>query len=328
MTSAATQVVGILATTAILLSAGPVAAADAVAREIATLRARIAETRKAIQWSRDYDDVDNLNSVYNFYVDKNLWDQAVDLYARDGSMELAQRGVYTGQDRIRAFYHETLGTEGPTPNRLGDHLQIQNVIHIDPDGKTAHIRSRSVQMMESAGIFGVPRDWNKKGNYLILNPAYTATNGLPEMVISSNAGPSTMTPGGIIVNTALRGTYFGVGGTVNQLKYGATFDPDMIGGDWQLTQVNDTQSLHSAEARQGLFGRISYKVFDNLEVFFQGSWNRDAEVGWGGAQRNEGGITIRTDNAFVPASVRAALGTTAQFTLGSSNGDLQPGDYP
>lgn len=180
------------------------------------------------------------------------------------------------------------------------------------------------ELMKSDGIYGVPRAWNNNGNYIISNPAYVAGNGKPEWIIASHAGPSTMMPGGIITNTALRGTYFGVGGSVSHLTYGDTKDPDMVGGDWQLTQVNNTESLHSSEDRSGVFGRLSYNVTDNIEAFAQLSWNRDAEVGWGGAQRNEGGITIRTDNAFLPAAVKQqarALGIT-QFTLGSSNGDL------
>ena len=128
----------------------PSGASD-VAKTIAGLKARIAKVRKQVELARDYDEVDNLNSIYNFYVDKALWDQAVDLYAKDGTMELAQRGVYVSQDHIRGFYHNSLGTEGPSVNRLGDHLQIQSVIHIAPDGKTAFVRSRSVQMMGNAG---------------------------------------------------------------------------------------------------------------------------------------------------------------------------------
>jgi hypothetical protein len=62
---------------------------------------------------RGYDQIENLESAYGYYLDKNLWDQLADLFAKDGStMELAQRGVYVGQDHIRAFLHVELCEPG------------------------------------------------------------------------------------------------------------------------------------------------------------------------------------------------------------------------
>ena len=180
------------------------------------------------------------------------------------------------------------------------------------------------EITDRDGIYGVPRDWNNNGWYIINNPAYTATNGLPERLLTSHAGLSNATPGGIISTTALRGTYFGVGGAVGQFAYGQTRDPWMIGGDWESVQVNDRQSLHADERRRGLFGRVSYEVTDSIEVFGQASWNRHASLGWTGVQFNQGNVIIRSDNAFIPASVRSqltALGIT-QFNLGTTNADL------
>ncbi|CAN5418546.1 TonB-dependent receptor [soil metagenome] len=194
------------------------------------------------------------------------------------------------------------------------------------------------EVVRGDGIYGVPRDWNNGGDYIVQNPAYAAGNGQPDYLVTKNAGPQLMTPGGLITGTsstaataALRGTYFGVNGTVNRLAYGVSrsaSDPDMIGGDWNLTRVNDTQSLLANEHREGGFGRVSYDLFDGVSVFGEASYNRDASVGWGGAQRNEGGVTIRIDNAFLPASVRQTAiangvnPTTGTITIGTSNGDL------
>lgn len=174
------------------------------------------------------------------------------------------------------------------------------------------------------GIFGVPRDWNDDGWYIVNNPAYEPGNGQPERLLTNQAGPSEMTPGGIITDTALRGTYFGVNGTVNQLAYGSTQDPWMVGGDWRVTQHNDTQSLHQQMEREGAFTRFSYEISDSMELFTELSRSEYGSVGWGGAQRNNGNVVIMTDNAFLPAEVAqqaAALGIT-EFRLGTSNGDL------
>lgn len=174
------------------------------------------------------------------------------------------------------------------------------------------------------GIHGVPRDWNDKGWYLINNPAYAPGNGAPERLVVSQAGLSNATPGGIITNTALRGTTFGVNGAVGQFAFGQTRDPWMIGGDWESVQVNGFQSLDPEEKRQSLFGRLSFEVADNLELFGQASFNSTDNLGWLGVQLNQGNVTIRSDNAFIPTSVRNQL--TAQgitsFSLGTTNADL------
>ncbi|MDB5452199.1 MAG: TonB-dependent receptor [Caulobacteraceae bacterium] len=182
----------------------------------------------------------------------------------------------------------------------------------------------NAEVADRAGIYGVPRDWNKSGTYIITNPAYVAGNGQPEWLLTSGAGLSNATPGGIIVNTPLRGTAFGPGGQVYQQNYGATRDPWMIGGDWQSVQVNDKQSLDADERRKGLFTRVSFDVTDHISVFGQASYNQHASLGWTGVQFNQGNVVIRSDNAFLPASIRQQLAALniASFNLGTTNADL------
>ncbi|WP_299651385.1 TonB-dependent receptor [Sphingomonas bacterium] len=174
------------------------------------------------------------------------------------------------------------------------------------------------------GLHGVPRDWNNRGAYMINNPAYAVGNGQPERLVVSGAGLSQATRGGVITNTALRGTQFGVGGAVSQYNFGGNRDPWQIGGDWQATQVNGFQSLDPEENRKSAFGRLSFEILDGLELFGQASYARSENLGWLGVQLNQANVTIRSDNAFIPAPVRAqlqALGI-AQFTLGTTNADL------
>lgn len=174
------------------------------------------------------------------------------------------------------------------------------------------------------GLHGVPRDWNNRGWYMINNPAYVAGNGQPERLVASGAGLSQATRGGIILNTALRGTQFGVGGAVSQYNFGTNRDPWQIGGDWQSTQVNGFQSLDPEENRKSAFGRVSFEVADWLHLFAQASYARSKNLGWLGVQLNQANVTIRSDNAYIPASVRTQLNNLglASFTLGTSNADL------
>jgi hypothetical protein len=104
-------------------------------------------TAHALGLVKDYDEIANLVSAYGYYLDKNLWNDLADLFAMDGSIELAQRGVYVGRERVRGMLFNVFGAEGPQPNRLGNHIQWQAVIHVAPDGRTAKIRSRMMQQL-------------------------------------------------------------------------------------------------------------------------------------------------------------------------------------
>jgi hypothetical protein len=117
----------------------------------ATAGALLAEAERTIARVKDWHELENLEDAYGYYLDKNLWNDIADLFATDGSMELAQRGVYVGRERVRGFLTHVFGPEGPQANRLGNHMQLQPVIHVSPDGKTAKIRVRLLQQLGSYG---------------------------------------------------------------------------------------------------------------------------------------------------------------------------------
>ncbi|HEY4215296.1 MAG TPA: nuclear transport factor 2 family protein [Steroidobacteraceae bacterium] len=103
---------------------------------------------------KDYFEIENLESAYGYYLDKNLFNNLADLFAKDGAIELAQRGVYKGQDHVRQFLMKAFtrdGKEGPVENRLGNHLQIQPVIDVAEDGQSAKVRIRMFQQMSLGG---------------------------------------------------------------------------------------------------------------------------------------------------------------------------------
>src|SRR3546814_4370704 len=93
----------------------------------------------------------------------------------------------------------------------------------------------------------------------------------------------------------------------SQFDYGTVRNPWMIGGDWESTQVNSFQSLDPAENRKSLFGRLSFEVSDGLNLFVQASYAKSKNLGNLGIQLNQGNVTIQSDNAFLPQSVRDEL---------------------
>ena len=109
--------------------------------------ASLALAEQQVARAKDFHEIDNLTSAYGYYLDKNLWNDLANLFAVNGSIELAQRGVYIGRERVRAFLFNVFGKEGPTENRLGNHVQYQPVIHVAADGQTAKVRSRMMQQL-------------------------------------------------------------------------------------------------------------------------------------------------------------------------------------
>jgi hypothetical protein len=95
--------------------------------------------------------IEYLHNAYSYYVDRWQWDDAADLFATDGTIELAQRGVYVGKPRVRRFL-ELFGPQGVHQGEVFDHVQYQPVVHVAPDGRTAKARMREFSMEGSYGV--------------------------------------------------------------------------------------------------------------------------------------------------------------------------------
>ncbi|WP_179187218.1 TonB-dependent receptor domain-containing protein [Sphingomonas sp. TZW2008] len=183
-------------------------------------------------------------------------------------------------------------------------------------------------VIQRDGVQGAPRDWAQRGMYLTQNPAYVAGNGQPQYVPSTSAGLNNVTGGGIVTSGPARGVYFGQGGTINRYDYGQNYNRAgngewTIGGDWRVNQHIDGTSLQPAERLRGIYGRLSYEVADGIELFGEASYNYTLGLNLGGRQTDRGNITIRGDNAFIPAALIAQYPTiaTTGLTLGSFNAD-------
>ncbi|MEP7247000.1 MAG: nuclear transport factor 2 family protein, partial [Gammaproteobacteria bacterium] len=58
------------------------------------VRQRAANLAHRATLLNDEQQIENLQRIYGYYLDRALWDEVTDLFAADGSMELAQHGVY------------------------------------------------------------------------------------------------------------------------------------------------------------------------------------------------------------------------------------------
>jgi hypothetical protein len=117
-------------------------------QQIAALQAEVAGLKQQAQRADDYIQLVNLQAIYGYYVDKSRWDDAADLFAKDATLEIAGRGLFTGQDRIREYLHQ-LGDMAY--GRLFNHMQLQPVVNIATDGQSAKARWRSFMQVGHLG---------------------------------------------------------------------------------------------------------------------------------------------------------------------------------
>lgn len=110
------------------------------------LEARLAALDTRIGLLEDADAIERLHAIYGYYLARNQWDDLAGIFAEDGSIEIALRGVYRGRDSVRRNL-DLYGVQGELPGQLHNHMQYQPVIHVAPDGQSALMRSRAFSMM-------------------------------------------------------------------------------------------------------------------------------------------------------------------------------------
>ncbi|MES2625371.1 MAG: nuclear transport factor 2 family protein [Pseudomonadota bacterium] len=116
--------------------------------------ARLEAYRERVGLLEDQDAVENLQATFGFYFDKGLWEDAADLFTRNGSFEYGQSGVYIGQERIRRAML-LLGPQGLAQGYLNNHMQLQAIITVAPDGESATGRWQGMVMLAEPGANGI-----------------------------------------------------------------------------------------------------------------------------------------------------------------------------
>src|SRR5699024_9100058 len=66
---------------------------------------------KNLQWVIATQDIERLQYVYGYYLAEFLWDELTELFTKEGTLEIALRGVYRGRRSIR----RSLELYGSTP---------------------------------------------------------------------------------------------------------------------------------------------------------------------------------------------------------------------
>ena len=108
--------------------------------QVEELLRRIEALEARARAADDYVAICNLQAAYGYYVDKTLYDEAADLFSRQARLEIAGRGLFVGQDRVRQYLHALPKLEF---GGVFNHMQLQPVISIAADGQSARGRWRN-----------------------------------------------------------------------------------------------------------------------------------------------------------------------------------------
>lgn len=141
----------------IMLSAA-LATTPVMAQGRGAVEARIAALEARIQHEEDRAAIENLTRAYGYYIDKKVWGEVVPLFSDDAEVEISGRGVYRGKQGVDTLFRKVIGrgTDGLADGELSNHMVLQGVTHVAPDGKTATGRWRAfiqIGMWQKMGLW-------------------------------------------------------------------------------------------------------------------------------------------------------------------------------
>jgi hypothetical protein len=141
--------VGVTIPASALQSLVPISSNAPAAKRLPRLERRVQRLNDEIQ-------VQNLQHIYGYYLDRKMWDDVADLFEEQGSNEVEGRGTYVGKARIRRAMEALYG---PFPLRNGelfDHVNLGTVVTIAADGRSAGVRTRQLSLL---GLNGEHAQW-------------------------------------------------------------------------------------------------------------------------------------------------------------------------
>jgi len=155
------RAVGALLGAGLLLAAMPAqAATPSVDQEIDALTARV----EKLEGTRA---VKKLQRAFGFYIDRGLWDEAADLFADNGTIEIGMDGVYVGKARIKDYLKRLHGNQdGLIYGQLNEWVTLQPVIDVAPDGLSAKGRWRDLGMLGQYKKHAEWRDGTYENDYV------------------------------------------------------------------------------------------------------------------------------------------------------------------
>jgi len=150
----------------------------------------------------------------------------------------------------------------------------------------------------------------------------TVSNGAGRFMLAPDVGFSNAAYGGLIMSGVLKGKAFNPDGTLRDFKGGTVIGATSVGGEGPSN--DDLSPLVTPQKRYATMASLTYDLTDKVKVTAElrrsRMWNNYIWFG----DHNRGNLTIKSDNAFLPAAVKSALAAAGQtsFTMGRFNSDL------
>jgi iron complex outermembrane recepter protein len=192
-----------------------------------------------------------------------------------------------------------------------------------------------------------------RGIYWVSNPAYVAGSSAPQLIIANDVGLAAASAGGLIVSSpaaaanaaagttgaaanALRGIEFVGAGIPQIVNFGNVTLGSLSNGGSITDRDSDTilemAALPSRSYNFFAFGR--YKLTDTIQASLQLNYGYNFSKSRTSSS-TQTAVVIASDNAFIPASVRATMQASGitSFTMGVfaennfNNYDITPSNY-
>lgn len=128
--------------------------------DLGELRARLSALDRRIARLLDESAISNLQHGYGYYVDHKRWDDVADLFTDDATLELGLQGVYRGRSGIRRALDQ-YGPAGLRDGELNDHLQLETIVTVAPDGMTANARGIDFALIGRPSEDGFRSEWRE-----------------------------------------------------------------------------------------------------------------------------------------------------------------------
>ncbi|MXO59459.1 hypothetical protein GRI89_07880 [Altererythrobacter salegens] len=106
----------------------------------------------------------NRADQFGFYLDRGMYDDIVDLFAPDATIDVAGQGTFSGHAGVRKFLAR-FGAPGLDPGELNDRPQLMPEVSISDDGATALVRTTELGMTGQHGGEGY---WSVAVNTFLL----------------------------------------------------------------------------------------------------------------------------------------------------------------
>jgi outer membrane receptor protein involved in Fe transport len=249
---------------------------------------------------------DAVAGVVNFVLDKKFTGFKLD----------ASYGQTTYDDHHRPSVSAAWGTS-----------LIEDRLHVTVAGDYLHNSGQTEQGS---------RPWGNDETALLTNPAYTPTNGLPRLIIADNSRFTQMTAGGVLTRaTGLAlgqrlgfasgtGVQFDRNGNPVPFAYGTNVGGTfMTGGDGAT--VEDEGNIMPEIQRYTGYGSVRFDVTPDISVFADALYSQVDTLSDLTPNPDNGGITIRNDNAFLAAPLRTAMGAAGLTSISMGRMNYEDG---